>query len=139
LLCSSSGADEDFLGGIMKSALTKLPADQSTDLGAALGRLQQELGSGRSLQDVLSGIRITPAGQPTMGGAVPAASTAAPGVPSSVPLRSGSGHVLVPMYEFADGAAPGSVLVREVRCTLGGAPVVETTFRLHFSGGVNRG
>jgi hypothetical protein len=55
-------------------------------------------------------------------------------VPSSVDLPSASGHLLVSMYELSDGAAPGSVLVREVRCRHNGAPVVETSFRLRFAG-----
>jgi hypothetical protein len=131
LLCSTSGADEDFLGGIVTRALTSMPVDQSSDLGAALGQLKRELGQGRSLQDVLSGIRVTPAGQPAA--PVPPVRAAQPGVPSSVPLPSSSGHLLVPMYELGDGGAPGSVLVREVRCTVNGSPVLETTFRLHFA------
>jgi hypothetical protein len=129
LLCSS-GAQEDFLGRVMKDALTKMPVDQSTQLGAALGHLQEQLRQGRSLQDVLSGITITPAGQPAVPKPTP---PPPPGVPSSVTLPSASGHLLVPMYEYRDGAAPGSVLVREVRCTLKGTPVLETTFRLHFA------
>jgi len=89
-------------------------------------------GRGRSLTDVLSGIRVTPAGGAPVGGASPPA--AAPGVPPSVPVPAARGHLVVPMYELADAAAPGSVLVREVRCTQNGSPVVETTFRLHFAG-----
>lgn len=132
LVCSTSAADEDFLGGVVKRALTAMPADRSTELGAALGHIQGELGRGRSLTDVLSGIKVTPAGGAPVGGAPPAG--AAPGVPPSVPVPTARGHLVVPMYEMADTAAPGSVLVREVRCTQNGSPVVETTFRLHFRG-----
>ncbi len=129
MFCASSGADEDFLGRVMKDALTKMPVDQSTQLGQALGEIQRQLGSGRSLQDVLSGITIRPAGQPA-----PPPPAPTPGVPASVKLPAAGGHLLVPMFEFRDGGAPGSVLVREVRCTLAGSPVLETTFRLHFGG-----
>lgn len=131
LVCSTSAADEDFLGGVVKRALTAVPADRTTELGAALGHIQGELGRGRSLTDVLSGIKVTPAGGAPVGGTTPGGGV--PGVPSSVPVSSARGHLVVPMYELADAAAPGAVLVREVRCTQNGAPVVETTFRLHFT------
>lgn len=130
LVCSSAAADEDFLGGVVKRALTAVPADRTTELGAALGHIQGELGRGRSLTDVLSGIRVTPAGGAPVGGAPPAA--AAPGVPSSVPVPSARGHLVVPMYELANAASAGAVVVREIRCTQNGTPVIETTFRLRF-------
>jgi hypothetical protein len=132
LVCSTYGATDDFMGRVVGRALTAVPADESTELGALLGKMQGELARGRSLTDLLSGIKVRPAGQPAP--AVEAPPGPAPGVPSSVDLPSASGHLVVPMYELADGAVPGSVLVREVRCTHNGSPVLETSFRLHFSG-----
>jgi hypothetical protein len=132
LACAAYGATDDFLGQLVGGALTTIPADQSTELGAVLGKIQGELAQGRSLTDILSGVKVRPAGQPAP--PVDAPPLPAPGVPSSVDLPSASGHLLVSMYELSDGAAPGSVLVREVRCRHNGAPVVETSFRLHFAG-----
>ena len=132
LLCSSSGAEDDFMGTVVKSMLTFAPADDSTEFGKVFGQIQHELGSGRSLTDVLAGIKVKSAGQPASVAETPAAP--APGVPLSVRVPSASGHLLVPMFEPSDAAAPGSTLLREVRCTHGGSPVLEATFRLHFRG-----
>jgi hypothetical protein len=132
LQCSASGAEDDFLGGLVKNLATVMPADRSTELGALFGQIQNELGRGRSLTDVLSGISVRPAGEPAP--VESAAATAKPGVPSSVPMLSASGHMVVPMFELGSGGAPGSVTVREVRCTHKGSPVLETTFRLRFGG-----
>jgi hypothetical protein len=36
------------------------------------------------------------------------------------------------MFELGSSGAPGSTLLREVRCSHNGSPVLETTFRLRF-------
>ena len=70
---------------------------------------------------------------PSRPAGTPPTPAASPGAPRSVQLPSASGRLLVPMYELRDGGAPGSVVVRKVRCIQNGSPVLETTFRLHFS------
>lgn len=134
LLCSSKGAGEDFLGSLVAGALGSMPADRDTELGAALGQIQDQLASGSSLQDVLSGFSVTPNGEEEE--ATEPASPPPPPPPGLAPeteLPAPSGHLVVPMYELADENSGSSILTREVRCTLGGAPVLETTFRLHFT------
>ncbi len=134
LLCTSAGGEEDFLGGVVAGALAAAPANRNNELGAALGHLQDQLAGGSSLKDVLSGISIKPIGQPGSPSPAPQEELPPPpGVPGSVELAAASGHLLVPMYEKREGATPGTVVVREVRCTHRGEPVLEATFRLSFS------
>jgi hypothetical protein len=132
LNCHSTGADEDFLGGIVSQVIKAAPANTDTDLGNLLGNLQKELKSGKSLDQLFGGMSITTADGQVLGGAPPGPSYPEPGVPSEVVLDSGAGHVLVPMFELRNASPPGTTLVREVRCNQGGKPVIETTFRLHF-------
>jgi hypothetical protein len=129
LRCLATGAEDDFMGGVIKSMVALAPADDNTEAGKVLGRIQRELGRGASLTDILSGIRVTPAGKSPP---APPAPGTSPGVPASVPIPAASGHLVVPMFELRDGAPPGSTLVRDVRCTHNGAPVLETSFRLRF-------
>jgi hypothetical protein len=132
LRCFATGAEDDFMGKVIGSAITLMPADDTTELGKLLGRMQTELGRGASLTDLLSGVKVRSAGQPPP--VVEPAAPAAPGVPGSVPVPAASGHLVVPMFELSQGAPPGSTLLREVRCSHNGSPVLETTFRLHFQG-----
>jgi hypothetical protein len=132
LQCFATGAEDDFMGSVVKSAVTLMPADDSTELGKVLGRIQTELGRGGSLTDILSGVKVRPAGQPAP--AVETAAPPAPGVPGSLPIPATSGHLIVPIFELGKAAPPGSTLLREVRCSHNGSPVLETTFRLHFRG-----
>lgn len=129
LQCSASGAEDDFLGSVVKSAATFMPADDSTELGKAFGRMQHELGRGRSLTDVLSGVTVRPAGAPAPSPPVPGTT---PGVPASVPIPAATGRLVVSMFELASAAPAGSTMVRDVRCMHNGKPVLEASFRLHF-------
>jgi len=131
LVCSSSGAEEDFLGGIVAKAIEGMPADSDTDLGKLFGQLQKDLNSGKSMDQVFAGISITTEDGETLGGA-PAQTFQEPGVPSEVALSGASGHVLVPIFELHDASPPGTSVERQVRCYQQGQPVIETTFRLHF-------
>lgn len=133
LTCQSSGAEEDFLGGIVSEALKTAPADSSTDLGKLLGNLQEELQSGKSLDQVFSGITVTTGDGQTLGSPEAKKTFQQPGVPTEVSLNSVAGHVLVPMFELHDSSPPGTHLERQVRCSQEGQPVIETTFRLHFN------
>ncbi|MDX1643613.1 MAG: hypothetical protein R3244_04555 [Thermoanaerobaculia bacterium] len=132
LVCSSTGADEDFLGGIVAQALGAAPADRETDLGAALGHLQDQLASGSSLQDVLSGISVRPHGQSAKAEPATPPPPPPPGLAREIALDGSSGHLVVPMYELAEEAGAGTTIVRRVLCTQGGVPVVETEFRLRY-------
>jgi hypothetical protein len=137
LVCSSSGASEDFLGSMVAGVLRAAPATEGTELGNLLGHFQQELQRGASLTEMFSGITLQQhgAGGVTLGTPPESKPELAPGVPRNVALEQQSGRLLVPMYEWRDGSTPGSVLVREVRCVHKGLPVLETTFRLHFASG----
>lgn len=133
LICQSSGADEDFLGGIVSKALETAPADSDTDLGQLLGNFQKELKSGKSLDQVLSGITITTGDGQTLGNPTEKEAFRQPGVPSEVALNGVAGHILVPMFELHNSSPPGTSMERQVRCSMEGQPVIETTFRLHFN------
>jgi hypothetical protein len=117
------------MGGVVKSLITFAPADDSTELGQLLGKIQNSLGRGASLTDVLSGIRVSPAGKAPPPPPDPGTT---PGVPGAVPLPAASGHLIVPMFDVREGAAPGSTIVRDIRCAHKGVPVLETTFRVQF-------
>ena len=137
LACTATGADEDFLGGMVSRVIEAMPAEQGTALGDLLGGLQKGLQSGGSLADVLAGITVTPndgSGQ-VLGSPNRAEPSHAPGVPATVTLDAPAGRVLVPMYEVRGGNPGRSLIVRDVRCTHRGVPVLETSFRLEFVNG----
>lgn len=133
LYCQSSGADGDFLGGIVTGVLKSASADPNTEFGSFLGGLQKELGSGKSLDQVFAGITMTTADGQVLGGSAPAEAFPSPGVPGEVAVDSSSGHLLVPMFELYGAKPPGSSVEHHVRCSQGGRPVIETVFRLHFA------
>jgi len=137
LICHSSGAEEDFLGGIVSAAIEAAPADSDsdTDLGKMLGHFQKELNNGKSLDQLFSGITVTTADGKTLGAAAPTETFHEPGVPSEVVLNGASGHLLVPIFERHDASLPGTSVEHQVRCSQEGRPVIETTFRLHFAKG----
>lgn len=138
LICQTSAADGDFLGGVMAKVIESAPprdkSEPESELGKLFGHFQKELNSGKSLDQVFSGISITTADGKTLGGA-PADTFPAPGVPGEVALSGPSGHLLVPIFELQNASPPGSTVEHQVRCLQSGQPVIETTFRLHFSGG----
>lgn len=137
LVCYSTGGEggDDFLGGMVAGLIKAAPSDAGGELGDLLGNLQKELASGASMDELFSGISITTAGENpvTLGGAPKAEPEAKPGVPRNVTLQGVNGHLFVPMFELQSGSAPGSVVEKQLRCTHKGAPVLETTFRLHFA------
>jgi len=139
LICQSSAAKGDFLGGVMTKIIEAAPAksdsEPESELGKLFGHFQKELNSGKSLDQVFSGISVTTADGRTMGGAPPSETFAQPGVPGEVDLNGASGHLLVPIFELQSAAPPGSSVEHQVRCLQSGQPVIETTFRLHFTGG----
>jgi hypothetical protein len=132
LYCQSSGADGDFLGGIVEGALKSANINSDSELGNLLGGLQKELNSGKSLDQVFAGITMTTEDGQVLGGSAPAKAFPSPGVPGEVAVNSASGHLLVPMFELYGAKPPGSSVEHHVRCSQGGRPVIETVFRLHF-------
>jgi len=135
LICQSSANEEDFLGGIVSQVIEAAPesSGSNSDLGNFLGQIQNELNSGKSLDQVFSGITITTEDGQTLGGPTATESFQQPGVPVEVALSGTSGHLLVPMFELQNAKPPGTVLEHQVRCLQQGQPVIETTFRLHFA------
>lgn len=134
LICHSSAADEDFLGGIVSKVIKSSSADTDSDMGRLLGELQEGLNSGKSMDQVFSGISITTEDGETLGGEKPTQVFPEPGVPTEVALNGVSGHLFVPMFELRNSSPPGTSVEHLVRCSQQGKPVVETTFRLHFGG-----
>jgi hypothetical protein len=137
---STSGGDDDFIGDLLKQggdAMTTrgVGEDSQGEDGMAelLGMFGKVLASGDSPEDVQ--VSITPLdenGNPIESqrvGSTP--KDGLPPIPNRVDLPAKSGHLFVPMYQLADGLAAGQVKERRVRCTHKGAPVLDTTFRLH--------
>jgi len=141
LYCSSSGIKGDFLGGIVTGALKSADADNAIndEFGELLGGVQKELNKGKSLDQALSGITITTADGQTLGGKRPVEAFASPGVPGEVAVNTPSGHLLVPMFELQGEQPSGSSVEHHIRCLQAGRPVIETTFRLSFTGGGDTG
>ena len=135
LICRSSATEEDFLGGIVTRAIEAVPTnpDGDSELGKMLGHFQQELNSGKSLNQIFSGISVTTADGKTLGEPAPVAAFKTPGVPGGVVLKGASGHLLVPIFEWYAASPPGTSVEHNVRCSQQGRPVIETLFRLHFA------
>ena len=132
LYCQSSAADEDFLGGVVSSAIEAAPGGVEGDLGKLLGQFQKDLSSGKSLDQIFSGITVTTADGKTLGEPEPAEAFETAGVPNEITLNGASGHILVPIFERKDASAPGTNVEHQITCRQAGRPVLETTFRLHF-------
>jgi hypothetical protein len=142
LMCSASsrGGTPDLPAFMVAQGLSAVVSqERGTDLGAALGGLQDALRSGRSLEDVLSGVSVAPLdgnGRPIEServGASPAPA-AAPATPSRIAFEGANGRLVVPLYELHDPSRSGQIVEREVECSYNGTPVLETRFRLHFAG-----
>ena len=134
LICQSSAADEDFLGGMVSKIIKSSSPDSDSDMGNLLGQLQQELNSGKSLDQVFSGITVTTADGEVLGSDAPREVFPEPGVPAQIALNGVAGHLFVPMFELRDASPPGTSVEHMLRCTQQGNPVIETMFRLHFGG-----
>ena len=141
LVCSASsrGGPGDFAGSIVAEGLSAVVSGEGgNDFSAALEGLEEALRSGRSLEEILSGISIAPLdedGRPVesaRAGASPAPPPAPP-TPNRVAFGAESGRLVVPLYELHDPSRSGRVVVREVGCSYRGAPVLETRFRLHYA------
>lgn len=140
LMCTASSSDaaDDFLGGVVSQGIRAMPVqDSGSDLGKALGGLQQALKEGRSLKDVFSGISVTPLGpdgkpveSARVGAGTPSAEPAP--VPARVQFGAASGRLVVPLSAPYEPQRAGEVVVRDVKCSYNGAPVLETRYRLHY-------
>ena len=143
LVCSaatSRGGTLDLPAFMLGQALSAVVSqEQNTDLGPGLRGLQDALRSGRSVEEVFSGVSVAPLddnGRPVESqrvGAGPAAQNP-PATPRQVSFEAASGHLVVPMYELHDPTRSGQVVEREVECSYNGTPVLETRFRLQFTG-----
>jgi len=134
LICQTSAADEDFLGGVVSKVIQSSSPDSDSDMGKLLGHLQEELSSGKSMDEVFSGITVTSADAPMKEVAAPRETFPKPGVPTEVAFNGVSGHVFVPIFELRNAAPAGTSVEHMVRCSQQGKPVIETAFRLHFGG-----
>jgi hypothetical protein len=134
LYCQSSAAEEDFLGGVVSSAIEAAPGGVEGDLGKLLGQFQKDLSNGKSLDQIFSGITVTAADGKTLGEPEPTEVFQAAGVPNEITLNGTSGHILVPIFERKDASAPGTYVEHQITCRQTGRPVLETTFSLHFAG-----
>lgn len=141
LECTTSirgGDGDDFIGGLIKRGFDSAPElnkdtfEGNSGLGELLGVLQKVVASAERPEDVeISMAPLGPDGKPDESRRVGSGPRAGqPPVPPTVELPGASGHLLVPMYQFADGSASASTLVREVRCSHKGTPVLEATFEL---------
>lgn len=137
LYCQSSGiGGDDFLGGMVSKALKSANPEPESELGDFIGALQQELNKGKSLDQVFSGITMTTAdGQTLSAPPRPEDNFPSRGVPQEVALPASSGKLLVPIFELQDAEPPGSNVEHFIRCSQQGVPVIETTFKLHFTRG----
>ncbi|MEH6611243.1 MAG: hypothetical protein V7696_17865 [Halioglobus sp.] len=134
LYCQSSAAKEDFLGGVVASAIEAAPGGVEGDLGKLLGQFQQGLNDGKSLDQIFSGITVTTADGKTLSEPEPTEVFQTAGVPNEIILNGTSGHILVPIFELKDASAPGTSVEHQIICRQAGRPVLETTFSLHFAG-----
>lgn len=137
LICRSSAIGQDFLGGVVTRVIEAAPTDPDadSDLGKMLGHFQKELNSGKSLDQLFSGISVTTADGETLGEPALEEGFQEPGVPGEVVLKGASGHLLVPIFEWHAASPPGTSVEHNVRCSQQGRPVIETLFRLHFAAG----
>jgi len=134
LICRTSAAEEDFLGGVVSKVIKSSSVDEGTEMGQFLGQLQKELNSGKSMDEVFSGISITTEDGTVLGGEEPSDVFPKAGVPTEVAFNGASGHLFVPMFELRGASPPGSSVEHMVRCSQNGTPIIETRFRLHFGG-----
>jgi hypothetical protein len=134
---STEGGDGDFIGDLIKKGFDSAPQlggdsfEGNRGLGEFLGVLQKAVQSADSPEDVeISMAPLGPDGQPIESQRVGSGPREGPRpIPRSVDLPAASGHLVVPMYQRAGDSTPGSTVVREIRCSHRGVPVLETTFR----------
>jgi len=122
----------DFVGNLLKRGLEFMPAQ---DGGADRWWRSSSPAVSRSRrpEDVdISMAPLGPDGEPIEAQRVGTGQAGPRPVPNNVDLPGPSGHLVVPMYQTVDSASSEPVMVREVRCSHKGVPVLETTFRLRF-------
>ena len=90
--------------------------------------------SGKSMDEVFSGITITTGDGQVLGAEEPKEFFPESGVPTEVALSGVSGHLFVPIFELKDASPPGTSVEHVLRCSQQAKPVIETRFRLHFGG-----
>ena len=137
---STRGGDGDFIGDLVKlggdaiaerDAASGGPADDD-GMGQLLGLFGKVIASADSPEDLqISMTTLDADGNPDESKRV--GSTAGKGpapIPSSVDLPAANGRLIVPMYQLATSAKPGTVKERRVTCSHKGEPVIETVFVL---------
>jgi hypothetical protein len=141
LECSTSttGGKKDFIGDMVVKGLSAVPEQEGEPdenehgMRVLLGVFKKVVESADSPEDVrITMAPLGPDGKPIESQRVGTGPEAGPpSTPRIVDIAAPSGHVVVPMYQLADGAEDGP-LVREIRCSHKGTPVLETSFRLSF-------
>lgn len=137
---STSGGDGDFIGDLLKQGADAMDSrgtmpDANSDDGmeALIGLFGEIMAGADSAEDVnISMAPLDEQGNPIESqrvGSTPGGGP--PPIPNTIALPSSSGHLFVPMYQLATGVQAGQVKERRLRCTHKGAPVLDTTFRLH--------
>lgn len=136
---TTTGGKKDFIGDLVVRGLEAMPeqevaeGEEQNGMRAMLGLFKKVVESADTPEDVrLTMAPLGPDGKPIESQRVGTGPEAGPpSSPRVVSIPSTSGHLVVPMYQLADGAGDGP-RVREIRCSHKGRPVLETTFRLSF-------
>jgi hypothetical protein len=134
---STHGGNGDFVNNLIKKGLDAAPEDgeksgMNEGMAGLLGVFKKvvegvEAGQGVSMAP------LGPDGKPIESQRVGTPPRSGPPpVPARVDLPTASGHLVVPMYQVAEGPTAGRAAVKEIRCSHKGVPVLETTFRLSF-------
>jgi len=143
LECASSdaGGGDDYLSSFFAQGLASVPTqddsgDKSGDeagdgLSQLLGAFSQVMKAAQS-GEAISIAPLGEDGKPVESERVHLQSGPAP-VPSRVDLPAAAGHMVVPMYQLAESES--ETLIREIRCSHRGVPVLETAFELRRESG----
>jgi len=144
LECSSSksGGERDFVGDLIKRTADAMPrqegdaAQAGSGMSQLLGMFQKVVASADSPEEVeVSFTPFGPDGKPIESQRVGSQPGSAPrAVPRTVGLEAPAGRLVVPLHEPAGASGVPRVEEREIRCSHKGAPVLEATVRLRFSG-----
>jgi hypothetical protein len=137
---STRGGDGDFIGDLLKlggdaiaerDAASGGPA-KDDGMGQLLGMFGKIIASADSPEDLqVSMTTLDEHGNPDESKRVGSSTGTTPApIPSSVDLPAQNGRLIVPMYQLAASAKPGTVKERRVTCTHKGEPVLETVFVL---------
>lgn len=134
---ATQGGPKDFIGDAVKKGLEAMPDDpeksgMNEGMAGLLGAFKKVV-EAVDAGEAVSIAPLGPDGKPVESQRVgtPGRSGPAP-VPESIDLPASSGHLLVPMYELAKSSNGNEPMVKKIRCSHKGVPVLETTFRLAF-------